>query len=59
MTIYNIRATREVLYEFSVQADHERGALEEFAIIGQGGTMEQFAYAWGEIKITEIEEEEE
>ena len=59
MTIYTIRATREVLYEFSVTADHERGAREEFALAEQGGYMEKFAYAWGEIKITEIEEEEE
>jgi|MesohylFT_1024984.scaffolds.fasta_scaffold977358_1 hypothetical protein len=59
MTIYTIRGTREVLYEFCVTADHERGALEEIAIIGQGGYMEKFAYAWEELKITEIEAEEE
>jgi hypothetical protein len=59
MTIYTIRATRQVSYEFCVTADSERGAREEIAIIGQGGTIEEYAYDWEPLKITEIDEESE
>jgi len=57
MPLYRIAAMREVYYEFDIEAETEKQALEEMAIIEQSKKIEQYAYDWFPLEVTDIEEE--
>ena len=59
MPLYTIIATREVQYEFNIEADDEASAIEEINRIELNEDVEEYAYDWYPLEITEIEEEEE
>jgi hypothetical protein len=59
MPLYTIIATREVHYEFNFEADSEEEAIAEINRIELNEDVEEYAYDWYPLEITEIEEEEE
>ena len=59
MPLYNIIATRETQYEFSIEADDEAAAIAEINRIELNEDIEEYAYDWYPLDITDIEEEEE
>ena len=59
MTLYTIIATRETQYEFSIEADSEAEAISEVNRIELNEDIEEYAYDWYPLEITDIEEEEE
>jgi hypothetical protein len=59
MTLYTIIATRETQYEFSIEADSEAEAIAEVNRIELNEDIEEYAYDWYPLEITDIEEEEE
>jgi hypothetical protein len=59
MPLYNIIATREIQYEFSIEADDEASAIAEINRIELNEDIEEYAYDWYPLEITDIEEEEE
>lgn len=58
MPLYTIIASREVLYEFNFEADDEASAIEEINRIELNEDIEEYAYDWYPLEITEINEEE-
>lgn len=58
MTLYTIIATRETLYEFNIEAEDEASAIEEMNRIELNEDVEEYAYDWYPLEITEINEEE-
>lgn len=56
MPTYNITAKRETHYEFDIEADTEQEALDEIKRIDSAENVEEYAYEWGPIEITEINE---
>lgn len=58
MPLYSITATRETLYEFSIEADSEAQAIEEMNRIEIAEDVEEYAYDWYPLEITDIEEVE-
>ena len=58
MPLYTIIAKRETLYEFNIEADSEQEAIEEINRIELSENVEDYAYDWYPLEITEIEEEE-
>lgn len=58
MPLYTIIATREVHYEFNIEAEDEASAIEEVNRIELSEDVEEYAYDWYPLEITEIEEEE-
>ena len=59
MPHYTVIASREVHYEFSIEAEDEASAIEEINRIELNEDVEEYAYDWYPLEITEIEEEEE
>jgi hypothetical protein len=59
MPLYNIIATRETQYEFSIEAADEASAIEEVNRIELNDNVENYAFDWYPLEITDIEEEEE
>ena len=59
MTLYTIIASRETIYEFNIEADSEAEAIEEMNRIELNEDVEEYAYDWYPLEITEINEEEE
>ena len=59
MTKYVILAKRETLYEFQIEADSENEALTEMERIELSENVEDYAYDWYPLEVTDIEEEEE
>lgn len=59
MPLYTIIATREVQYEFNIEADTEQEAIDEVQRLELSDDVETYAYDWYPLEITEIEEEEE
>lgn len=59
MPLYTIIAMREVHYEFNIEAQDEASAIEEINRIELSEDVEEYAYDWYPLEITEIEEEEE
>ena len=59
MPLYNIMATRETQYEFSIEAEDEASAIEEINRIETSEDVEEYAIDWYPLEITDIEEEEE
>ena len=58
MPLYTIIAMREVHYEFNIEAEDEASAIEEINRIELNEDVEEYAYDWYPLEITEIEEEE-
>jgi hypothetical protein len=58
MTKYVILAKRETLYEFQIEADSENEALTEMERIELNEDVEEYAYDWYPLEVTEVEEEE-
>jgi hypothetical protein len=59
MPLYTIIAMREVHYEFNIEAEDEASAIEEINRIELSEDVEEYAYDWYPLEITEIDEEEE
>ena len=58
MTLYRITATRETRYEFDIEAETEKEALDEMNRIELSENAEDYAYDWYPLEVTDIEEEE-
>jgi hypothetical protein len=58
MPLYTIIATRETQYEFNINADDEASAIEEVNRIELNEDVEEYAYDWYPLEVTEINEEE-
>ena len=58
MPLYTIIASREVHYEFNIEAEDEASAIEEINRIELNEDVEEYAYDWYPLEVTEIEEEE-
>ena len=58
MPLYRITATRETHYEFDIEGKSEAEAIEEMLQIELTKNVEQYAYDWFPLEITDIEEEE-
>ena len=59
MPLYTIIASREVQYEFNIEAEDEASAIEEINRIElTGNEVEEYAYDWYPLEIVEINEEE-
>ena len=59
MPLYRITATRETRYEFDIEAETEKEALDEMNRIELSENVEDYAYDWYPLEVTDIEEEEE
>jgi hypothetical protein len=59
MPLFDITATRETVYQFSIEADTEAQALEEINRIELNEDIEEYAYDWYPLEITDVEEAEE
>lgn len=59
MPLFDITATRETIYEFSIEADTEEEALAEVNRIELEEDIESYAYDWYPLEVTDIEEAEE
>ena len=58
MPLYRITATRETRYEFEIEAETEKEALDELNRIELSENVEDYAYDWYPLEVTDIEEEE-
>jgi hypothetical protein len=59
MPLYSITASREIYYEFEIEAESEAQAIEEMNRIELSENVEEYAYDWFPLEVTDIEEEEE
>jgi hypothetical protein len=57
MPLYTIIAKRETLYEFNIEAGSEQEAIDEINRIEIAEDVEEYAYDWYPLEVTEIEEE--
>jgi hypothetical protein len=58
MPLFDINATRETVYQFSIEADTEAQALEEINRIELNEDIEEYAIDWYPLEITDVEEVE-
>lgn len=58
MPLFDINATRETTYQFSIEADTEEKALEEVSRIELTEDIEEYAIDWYPLEITDVEEAE-
>jgi hypothetical protein len=58
MPLYTVIATREVHYEFNIDAEDEASAIEEINRIELNEDVEEYSYDWYPLEVTEINEEE-
>ena len=58
MPLYRITATKETRYEFDIEAETEQEALDEMNRIELTENVEDYAYDWYPLEVTDIEEEE-
>ena len=58
MPLYTIIASREIYYEFNIEADSEAEAIQEMNRIELSENAEDYAYDWFPLEVTEINEEE-
>jgi hypothetical protein len=56
MPLYTITATRETQYEFEIEADSEGEAIAEVNRIELAEDVEEYAYDWYPLEITNVEE---
>lgn len=59
MPMYKITATREVNYDFEIEADSEKEAIAEIERIERDEDVEIYAIDWYPLEITTIDEDEE
>jgi hypothetical protein len=59
MPVYEIVATRETYYEFSIEADTEEQALAEVERIELSEDVEEYAFDWYPLEVTDIQIAEE
>jgi hypothetical protein len=59
MPLYTITASRETFYEFEIEADSEGEAIAEVNRIELNENVEDYAYDWLPLEITDVTEEEE
>ena len=57
MTKYTREASREIYYEFVIEADSETEAIKEMNRIELSENVEDYAYDWFPLEVTEIEEQ--
>ena len=58
MPLYRIAAIRETHYEFDIEAKSEAEAIEEMNRLELTKDVENYAFDWFPLEITDIEEEE-
>jgi hypothetical protein len=58
MPTYTILATRETNYEFVIEADSENEALTKMEQIELNENVEDYAYDWYPLEVTDISEEQ-
>ena len=58
MPLYRITATKETRYEFDIEAETEQEALDEMNRIELTENVEDYAYDWYPLEVTDIDEEE-
>jgi hypothetical protein len=58
MPLYTILATREIKFEFPIQADSEAEAIEKMELIDISQDENEYAYEYSAFKVTDIEIEE-
>lgn len=58
MPKYTILARRDTHYEFVIEADSENEAIAEMERIEQNEDVEDYAYDWYPLEVTDIDEEE-
>jgi hypothetical protein len=58
MPLFKIEATREVYYDFEIEAETEDQAIAEIERIEREKDVEIYAYDWYPLEIQSIEEEE-
>lgn len=59
MPLYTIIAKRETHYEFNIEADSEQEAFDEMNRIESVEDVEEYAYDWYPLEVTEINDDEE
>ena len=59
MPLYKITAKRETFYEFEIEADSEKEALDEVERIELAEDVEEYANDWYPLELLECDEEEE
>jgi len=57
MPLYKITAKRETFYEFEIEAENEKDALDEVERIELNEDVETYAVDWYPLELDEIEEE--
>ena len=58
MPNYTITSKREIFYSFDIEAESEAEAVEEMNRIELTKDLEEYAFSWFPLEITDIEEEE-
>jgi hypothetical protein len=56
MPLYTVIAKRETHYEFNIQVDSEQEIIDEINRIESAEDIEEYAYDWYPLEITEITE---
>ncbi len=56
MSKFIILAKRETLYEFQIEAETENEALDEMERIESAEDVEDYAYQWFPLEVSEIQE---
>jgi hypothetical protein len=59
MPLFKIEATREVYYDFEIEAETEDQAIAEIERIERDEDVEIYAIDWYPLEVQSIEEEEE
>lgn len=59
MSLYTITASREVFYEFQIEAESEGEAITEFRNIEVSKNVEDYAYDWSPLEVIDLTDEQE
>ena len=59
MSLYTITASREVFYEFQIEAESEGEAIAEFRNIEVSKNVEDYAYDWSPLEVIDLTDEQE
>ena len=54
MSLYKITATRETHYEFDIEAESEQEAIDEMNRIEFSENVEDYAYDWYPLEVTDL-----
>jgi hypothetical protein len=58
MPLYTITAKRETYYEFEIEADNQKDALDKVERIEREENVETYAVDWYPLELDEIKEKE-